>query len=255
MIPAKTAAVLLKVTDYGESDKIATFYCRTSGKLSCIAKGAKRSKKRFLNKLEIFSLLDIAYVANGRSSLARIDQAELLNPFPLLRKNYDRFTAASLLCELVLHWTKENDSDEALFNLLAWALEELNTGRPTTGTVVLFQIKLFGLLGYKPHLAGCLGCGQLDREGEPYRFHTMKGGIVCKKCNNSPKPPRFPLSISTVKLLQKAQDLPHTKLGRLQFSSNSTEEALSLLKRYGSHLLQRDIHSWNFLQSGKAGSD
>ena len=110
MVTKQTFAVVLNVADHGESDKIVTIYCPDHGKLTGIAKGAKRSKKRFVNKLELFSLLNITY-SNTRGALARIDQAELLDSFQSLRKNYHKYSAAILLCELMLCWTKENDGD------------------------------------------------------------------------------------------------------------------------------------------------
>ena len=60
-------AIVLKVNDLGESDKIVTFYSKQAGKIAGIAKGAKRSKKRFSNKLEMFSLLEVQYDDRGRS--------------------------------------------------------------------------------------------------------------------------------------------------------------------------------------------
>jgi hypothetical protein len=48
-------------------------------------------------------------------------------------------------------------------------------------------------------------------------------------------------------LLRRAQDLEQGKLERLHFSSAATREAIALLRRYDSHLLQREVQSWNFL--------
>jgi DNA repair protein RecO (recombination protein O) len=42
-----TPAIVLRTREYGESDKIVTFLSRTAGKFSGIAKGAKRSQRRF----------------------------------------------------------------------------------------------------------------------------------------------------------------------------------------------------------------
>ena len=50
----KTEAIVLRCLDYGESDRIVTFYTRDYGKLRGIAKGARRSRKRFANALELF---------------------------------------------------------------------------------------------------------------------------------------------------------------------------------------------------------
>ncbi|MEA1933502.1 MAG: DNA repair protein RecO [Thermodesulfobacteriota bacterium] len=249
MLPDQTYAVVLKVTDHGESDKIVTFCSPIRGKLTGIAKGAKRSKKRFVNKLEIFSHLNITYVENGRSTLLRIDQAELILSFPSLRKNYKRYTAASLICEQMLYWIKENDGDKELFELLIWALESLENGKSVVGTVILFHIRMFTILGFQPRISGCIHCGRADHEGAPYRFNMGRSDLICKKCGSDAGVQGTLISINTVKLLEKAQELPLHKLGRLKFSTGPAKEAIALLKGYGRHLLQRETHSWKAFES------
>ena len=243
----QTQAVVIKVADHGESDKIVTTYCPDLGKLTGIAKGAKRSKKRFVNKLEPYSYLNIEFAASKRSGLVRIDQAELLNPFPTLRTEYERFSAAALVCELILHWTKENDADRQLFYLLVWTLENLNSGKPWVEAIIFFQLKLFTLLGYQPHLEGCMGCGSLEAGQGPYRFSLSHSGLTCAHCNKDSGAATLPLALNTAKLLRMAQDLPNEKLARLRFSKASAKEALLFLRRYGTHLLQRELQSWNHL--------
>lgn len=245
--PQRSPAIIIKVSDHGESDKIVTCYCPGVGKLTGIAKGAKRSKKRFVNKLEIFSLLEIYYTKGNRSSMVRIDQADLLCSFPTLRSHYDRYSNGSLLCELLLHWTTENDGDQQIFNLLVWALECLDRGEPLTRTVILFQVKLFDHLGYRPHMGGCIDCGCHDSSGAPYQFSSSRGGLVCRNCNHDSVAAHIPLSLSTAKLLHRAQTMPRDKISRLQFSPASSREAVTLLKRYNNDLLQREINSWRAL--------
>jgi len=240
-------AIVLLVRDHGESDKIVTLYTLAHGKIVVIAKGAKRSKKRFVNKLEPFSLLNIQFATGTRSSLMRLDQAELLAPYPSLRESYDLYLAASLLCELVLHWTREHDSDEELFRLLAWGLAGLTTEKSAVKTIIFFHIKMMDILGYRPFLDGCVDCGIFAAGKGPYRFSTLRNGLVCSSCKPAFSDPTLPLSIETVQLLRKAQDMEQGKLDRLFFSQTATREALALLKRYDNHLLQRELHSWNFL--------
>ena len=240
----QTLAVVLQVTDHGDSDKIITLYTEAQGKISGIAKGAKRSKKRFVNKLEPFSLLDLAYAEGRTSTLVRIDQAELLNGFPTLRQDYPRYTAATLICEQLLQWTRENDADPALFALGRWALTSLEQGVPPLATVILFEVRMLDLLGYRPDLSGCLVCGALTPCKRPYHFSTGKSGLVCAACNREADHSQVPVSLETVKLLGKAQELEHHKLDRLQFSPAASREAVTLLHRYDRHLLQRQINSW-----------
>jgi DNA repair protein RecO (recombination protein O) len=250
-VSSQTPAVVIKVTDHGESDKIVTCYCPMLGKMTGIAKGAKRSRKRFVNKLEIFSLLDLQYATGNRSSLVRIEEAEIFHSFSFLRQDYQTYAAAVLICELILNWTRENDGDSNLFALLVWALEQLHLQQPLAEILIFFQIRMYDLLGYRPNLAGCLECGTIDATGTPYRFSSGRSGLICAKCGGkSPQagPTPTPLSLNTAKLLLKAQDLPRQKLLRLRFSPAAAGESLTMLRRYGSYLLQREIHSWQALQ-------
>jgi len=242
-------AVVLRVADLGESDKIVTFYSLQSGKITGIAKGAKKSRKRFSNKLEIFSLLDVFYDDRSRSGLVRIAEAELISPFINLREHYDRYVGGVLACELVYYWSRDFDADRNIFNLLVWALQNIDQGKPARLVHIFFQVKLYGFLGYRPDLSGCQKCGMEGHEGMPYLFHHGRHGLLCRNCSQSGMSrDTATLSMNTIKLLRHAQDLPMEKLARLRFSEASIREALMLFKTYGQYLLQREIRAWDFLE-------
>ena len=243
-------AIVLRVSDLGEADKIVTFYGRETGKIAGIAKGAKRSRKRFCNKLEIFSLLDVLYV-EGRSSLVRISEAELLAPFMTLRQEYERYVSGVLACEFLNHWSRDYDADRDVFALLLWILQSLDNGFPPLPAQIFFQLKLYTLLGYQLHLGGCVRCASDGLPGIPYVFHPGRHGLLCNKCAPSlPAREMTPLSLSTIKLLRTALGLPMEKLNRLRFSDTSIREALQLFRGYGQYLLQREIAAWDFLDKG-----
>ena len=242
----RTAGIIIRVTDYGESDKIVTLYCPTEGKLTLLAKGAKRSTKRFVNKLELFSHLDIQY--NSRYALALLDQADLVNGFPRLRQNFKRYAACQLLCELMLHWTSENDGDPNLFAAFLASLATLHNGGPMRKTLVLFLIHLYSQLGYQPNLSACAQCGKLDADSGPFHFRRSLGTIICQRCSPSPSTAQgCRLSINTIKLIAQAQRMPFAKTGRLQFPSLAMTQILQLFQAYGSYLLDRKINAWEFI--------
>ncbi|MGW8193663.1 MAG: DNA repair protein RecO, partial [Desulforhopalus sp.] len=98
----ETEAIVLDCIDHGESDIIVTLFCLDGGRLSAIAKGAKKSKKRFVNKLEIFTFLHITYQRKSSTSLAFLAEAELHTGFVNIRSNLELYTIASIIREFLL---------------------------------------------------------------------------------------------------------------------------------------------------------
>jgi len=244
MVCKKAQCVVIKVNDYGESDKLITVYCPEAGKLQVLAKGAKRSQKRFVNKLELFSRLTIQY--NDKYNLPILTEAELDESYLQLRLHFMLYACAALICEHIYYWTTENDGDEELFNCLLWSLDSLSKTSHPLKPLVLFLSKLYGLLGYQPSLHGCAACQQLDPQSVPFGFRTGQGNIICKHCCKEERP-AIPLSIATIKMLSKAFELPVHKLSRLKLSTECSHEALNLFHHYGRYLLDRDFQSWKYL--------
>lgn len=244
----ESPAIVLDCRDHGESDLIVTFFCQHHGRLTGIAKGAKRSKKRFVNKLEIFSSLRVLHTIPQNNRLAFIAEAELVDGFLSLRKNISCYTTASVIRELTLLATKEIEGDEELYPLLVWAYTSLNLERAPLPILIFFLIRFYAIIGYSPQLDSCLQCGQQIQQKESYSFHTATGGIQCSKCQEGSTTNRIMLSQGTLKSLTTAQKQPLQRLHRLQLSGNSQNEALSFLHSYGRQLFQREIVSWAFLE-------
>jgi DNA repair protein RecO (recombination protein O) len=91
----KATGFFLKSLNYGESDLIVTFYSREFGKIKGIAKGAKRSKKRFANVFEPFSLTHIIFSRNNRDMLAFIESCDIINHYAAIRQDLEKTMAAS----------------------------------------------------------------------------------------------------------------------------------------------------------------
>jgi DNA repair protein RecO (recombination protein O) len=243
----QTTAVVIKVFDYGESDKIINFYSPKLSKFTGIAKGAKRSKKRFMNKLELFSELELVYEPSRNSSLVRVDQAELLSPFPGLREDYKKYIAATLFCELLLHWTRENDSEPELYKLLLWSLECLEKGSLPEDIIVFFQVRMFMTLGYQPDLTGCTVCNN-ENTSLDWHFNLNRCGVICSDCVRINKGNNFSISRGTIEIMKKIQEVELQQLLRLRFSSLSRGQAINIFKNYGNFLLQKEINTWDFVK-------
>jgi DNA repair protein RecO (recombination protein O) len=245
----RTGCIVLKNADFGESDRIITLYSPDIGRFAAIAKGAKRSQKRFVNKLEEFSLLDISYRPAKHNRLHFLSEAELKEAFISLRTNWQRYCAAILANELVLRFTGEHDPDRRIFSLLHWLLESLHNGSSPLPTVVFFHLHLLNACGYRPKLEHCAICSCLPdkNRGLSFTLQPGNGTLICSRCSGNAGRSRFALSLQSLKFLQTAQGMTVKKMHRLQMPENIASECLSVLYNYSKYLLQCDIHSWSFL--------
>ena len=83
MSAINTSAILLRRIEHGDYDLVVTFLTLNQGKISLIAKSAKKSVKRFGGVLELFSVLDIVY-RPGRG-LPVLQEAALKSPLDNIR--------------------------------------------------------------------------------------------------------------------------------------------------------------------------
>jgi len=151
MRKAETEAIVLRLTDYGEADRIVSLYTLEQGKLQGIARGAKRSRKRFAGALETFAHLKLQlHLGAGLATLA---SADILSIFPGIRGELTRIGSAAYACELVERLTPDEDPNPRLFRLLYCYLERLDLAPPSASDRRFFTVNLLKILGYQPELA------------------------------------------------------------------------------------------------------
>ena len=95
MTQKKSLAIILATKDFGEADRLVVFLTPGEGRTTALAKHARKSKRRFMNCLEPFSLVQLVYVDKPHQDLARLDSGELVEAFPELRRDLVVFGAAA----------------------------------------------------------------------------------------------------------------------------------------------------------------
>ena len=241
----ETEAIVLNVADHGESDCIVTRYSRHEGRFSAIAKGARRSLRRFVNKLEIFSFLTISYSRRNPAALAFLAEAEIITSFISLRQFQDRYMTGSVIEEFLLLSVKEGEPDERIFHLALWSFNSLDRGGDPRTVLALFLIRFFGYIGYHPELQACTSCGENVTGQHRYAFSMTTGGIICAACGRA-RTQNLNLTPGTLRFLASAQTQAQERLHQLKAGKAILDEALHFLHFYGGQLLQRDINSWRF---------
>jgi len=243
----KTTGFVLRTLNYSESDLIVTFYSHDFGKLKGIAKGAKRSKKRFANVFEPFSLTNIIFTRKSRDMLAFIESCDIIDHYHNIRQDMEKTLIASYFIDLTDHFSPEGKKNEKVFQLLQDFLLMLGREKTTDATVRFFEMHLLKLAGFEPALDRCIVCKTPITNGNSYYFHAHEGGIKCSACA---KPQRFeqPISAGTVRTLLLGKDMDIDKIKLISFTNSLAMESRSILIDFISHVLGREVKSLKVME-------
>ena len=119
----KTLAIVLRRTDFGEADRIVTLLT-SEGKISAIARGARRQKSKLAGGIEIFAVNEIVLV-KGKSDLRTIVSARMREFFGEILKDFDRTDFAYQAIKTISSYA-ENVENPDFYNILRVTLKSLN---------------------------------------------------------------------------------------------------------------------------------
>lgn len=242
----KTEAIALRFLDYGESDRIVTFYTRDYGKISGIAKGARRSRKRFANSLEFFCCSQIVFSRRGRDSLVFLEESHVERYFEHIRTDLEKTLISSYMIELTDQFTLEDKKSASLFQLLYDFLEQVDAGVCNDALLRFFEIRLLKNAGYQPVLDRCTVCQRPLNAETVYHFQARAGGLCCEACQPLGEA-SMRVSPGTAKTLTMGCDMEPAKVNRLMMSELAARESRQLLIHFIRHLLGKELKSYQIL--------
>ena len=240
----ETPAIILSVKDYGEADRLVTFLTPTRGRLTGVAKHARKSKKRFAHCLEPLSRVTLFLSDRARGDLEFLEKGEAGRSFPSLRRDLARLGAGALLAELAGETASPPEATAGVFTGLETALTLLEEGAPPDSLLPGFLLHFLKLGGYGLGLARCQACGSEPQP--PLVVSLPRGGVLCGSCGRGAPGPLVAIDPGTWKLLRLAQEFPPEKLNRLRFPPAQRHQSLGLLRLFIRHHLGRDLKSWSF---------
>jgi DNA repair protein RecO (recombination protein O) len=233
-------AIVLGAIDYRESDRIVTFFTLEHGMLRGIARGAKKSFKRFGGALELFARLKLQ--VDVREGLSQVHGADIVTIFPHIREELAKIGHASYACELTDHLLPEGMSNPRLFRLLGAYLEHLDAAPFSPSDRRFFEINMLNILGYRPLLTHCGSCGaDFSGTSGPCRISSA-GAVLCGRCGGGGSS----LSTSTMELLTRAMQTG--RFGAIRLTTDQLAEAGELLDAAISSHLSRPLGSLSFLR-------
>ena len=232
-----TQALVLRAVDFGESDRIVHLLTPALGRVAVIAKGARRSKRRFPGTLDLFNQLAVQIVRTRPTVLARLEAARLLRTFEAIRVQSGRFVLGCYLLELLDRLSPEGGAPRDLARLFEFARsahEWLDRELPSERMRVLLELRALDALGLRPELMRCVRCGKpLPKAGSaPLPFAVAEGGPICRDCTAAGGVATLPVHLGTLRALDRALSFPLDQLGRLALGGDALAESRRLITRF-----------------------
>ena len=222
---------LLHQRSYGETSIIADVFTQKSGKISFIAKGAKKPKSKFFGYLVPFQKLKITY--SGRSelkTLTSIDRDLASNSNTFSKVSYSLLYINELLMKLL----PKDAKHEELFVLYDEFLKKINKNNNLEISLRHFELDLLDMLGYGFDYDSEIDSNEPIEAELSYVFVSERG---FRKSNSSSFKGKDILSIKKRKL----EDVP------LKYLKEITTKAISIClegKDLTSRKIFKSIKKW-----------
>lgn len=206
-------ALVLRRTEYGESDLVVGLYCRNLGKITALARGARKSRKRFGAGLGLFTVSDISLQARPKANMWTLLTAQPVKSYESLAYDVAGMAHGSYGTELVRELSVTEHADPVLFDLLVELYSGLVEAGPKAGRLRVFELRLLMELGVSPVLTRCAAChGDMGNEG--MHWAPERGGGLCHACSALERSIGVrPISAAAIDYLITAQALTRLENG------------------------------------------
>lgn len=185
----ESRALLLGRVHFGEADLILHFFTDVSGRISALARGARKSKKRFAGTLEPMHTLRIECSKSARGDLHTLKSAELALPRTGLTARLETLEAAGKALKWLRRAAPHETPEPALWQSISVMLDELATpegAEHSAGLLTAFGLRLLEVLGWGLNLVACVSCGKPCPPGRAAWVNPERGGLVCRECGGGP---------------------------------------------------------------------
>lgn len=239
-------AIIMRVKEFGESDLLVAFFTAQRGQLRGVAKGARRSRKRFVNALDLFSLVNLEHAPTRQGNLLLLHSAKLVDAYPGLRADFSALTRASFMIELTETLFPPGVAEPGMFELLKGSFDALSRGEKSGLIPLMFELKAMSMGGYRISTASCLICGRAYRGNGTAVFKRERGGITCLKCEKpSPLAPSLrPASVQTIRAMQESR---LSEAASWDLDEETVKEVKNVLRLHREYRLEQKLRTTRYV--------
>lgn len=149
----RASGIILRTRPLTETSLIVVWLTEECGRVSTVAKGARRAKSPFIGKLDLYYEGEFTFARSRRSDLHTLREVVLRETNRGLRENLHWLGQAAYFGVLIELATETETPIPEVHGLLRGTLAELPRHAPDPKTTFAFELKLLSLLGFEPDFA------------------------------------------------------------------------------------------------------
>lgn len=178
----ETRAIVLRTVAYGESDRVVTLLGASLGRASALARGARKSVRRFAGGLGMGHEGRAVLRERPGAELLGLEEFEVEQAHVGLAGDLGKTAHAAYALELCDRLCPPRHPEDAVLVWLSEFLMRLESEHASAERLRVFEIGLLTRLGLGPALDRCAVCSRHDLGEDNVRWHPDKGGVVCSSC-------------------------------------------------------------------------
>ena len=181
----KSEAIVLRVVPWSETSMVVTLFTREFGKVSAIAKGARRLRSPFESSLDLLAKSEVVFIQKSNDSLDLLTESKLIRRFRSGQRALLPLYCGYYVADLLLGLTEDNEKAGELYHMSDQTLVDLDAGMSEPEVVLRFEMQVLKLLGHLPTFHLCASCGnpvQSDAKSPGALLGIAAGGILCGEC-------------------------------------------------------------------------
>ncbi len=203
----KTEGLVIRQADFSETSRVVTFFTRDFGKISVLAKGAKRLKGSFEAAIDLLTQCQIVFLHKSTSSLDILTEARLVKRFRFQSRDMNVHYGGMYVAELLQLFSEEFDPYPRWYEAAIQTLNSLETCEDFRLPVLRFELQTLQMLGLLPEFEQCQ-CGRsVQNDRENWSLWIQQGVLLCSQCRQSEQASRV-LTGQFLMLLRRLVETP-----------------------------------------------
>ena len=219
MANIKLNGIVISENNMGDYDKMLTILTPNYGKISCVAKGARRPKSQLLAGTQLFCFGE--YLMYKGSSTYHINSCEIIEVFYNLRTDLEKLKYAIHINKIIQDNTEENENCFKILQLYLNTLYVISEGNKELELILsTFKMRFLTILGYSPRIQKCVNC---NNEEKLNYFSLKNDGFKCEDCAKQDKSAIL-ISESAKNAIKYTITAPPKKLYSFNLKDNGLKE-------------------------------